>query len=79
MPKISPIPARELRKIFERAGFKCTRTKGDHFSYTKEGVIRPIIIPDWPEVPVFIIKNNLRSAGISREEYFELLEGVIKE
>jgi len=63
----------------ERAGFKCVRTKGDHSAYTKEGVIRPIIIPDWPEVPVFIIKNNLRSAGISREEYFDLLEGIIKE
>jgi len=79
MPKISPIPSRQLKKVFERAGFKCVRTKGDHSAYTKEGVIRPIIIPDWLEVPVFIIKNNLRSAGISREEYFDLLEGVIKE
>jgi predicted RNA binding protein YcfA (HicA-like mRNA interferase family) len=74
MPKITPIPARQLRRVFEKAGFKCVRTKGDHFAYSKEGVIRPIIIPDWPEVPVFIIKNNLRSAGISRDEYFNLLE-----
>jgi predicted RNA binding protein YcfA (HicA-like mRNA interferase family) len=73
MPKISPIPAKRLRKVFEKAGFKCVRTTGDHFVYSREGVIRPIIIPNWPEVPVFIIKNNLRSAGISREEYFELL------
>jgi predicted RNA binding protein YcfA (HicA-like mRNA interferase family) len=78
MPKISPIPAKRLRRVFEKAGFKCIRTKGDHFVYIKEGVIRPIIIPDWPEVPVFIIKNNLRSAGISREEYFDILEGGIK-
>jgi len=41
--------------------------------YTKAGIARPIVIPDWPEVPVFIIKNNLRSANISREEYFLLL------
>jgi predicted RNA binding protein YcfA (HicA-like mRNA interferase family) len=74
MPKIIPIPARVLRRVFEKAGFKCVRSKGDHFAYIKEGVIRPIIIPDWPEVPVFIIKNNLRSAGIDREEYFKLLE-----
>jgi predicted RNA binding protein YcfA (HicA-like mRNA interferase family) len=74
MPKISPIPAKRLRRVFEKAGFKCVRTKGDHFVYTREGVIRPIIIPDWQEVPVFIIKNNLRSAGMSREEYFALLE-----
>jgi predicted RNA binding protein YcfA (HicA-like mRNA interferase family) len=74
MPRISPIPSKRLQRLFEKAGFTCVRTEGDHFVYTKKGVIRPIVIPDWPEVPVFIIKNNLRSAGISREEYFNLLE-----
>jgi predicted RNA binding protein YcfA (HicA-like mRNA interferase family) len=73
MPKISPIPARKLMKVFEKAGFSCVRIEGDHYVYTKEGVIRPIVIPDWREIPVFIIKNNLRSANISREEYFTLL------
>ena len=76
MPRIVPIPARRLRRLFEKAGFKCVRIEGDHHVYTKRGVRRPIVIPDWPEIPVFIIKNNLRSAGISREEYFNLLEEV---
>ena len=75
MPRIVPIPARELRKVFEKAGFACVRVEGDHFVYTKEGVPRPVVIPDWPEVPVFIIRNNLRTAGIGREEYFNLLQG----
>jgi len=43
---------------------------------TRKGINRPIVIPDWPDVPVFIIKNNRRSAGISREEDFSLLESV---
>ncbi|MBU2622180.1 MAG: type II toxin-antitoxin system HicA family toxin [Proteobacteria bacterium] len=77
MPKISPIPARKLMRVFERAGFSCVRIEGDHYVYTKDGVARPIVIPDWREVPVFIIKNNLRSANISREEYFTLLTDVI--
>ncbi|MBI5025715.1 MAG: type II toxin-antitoxin system HicA family toxin [Nitrospirae bacterium] len=76
MPKIAPIPSSKLRKVFEKAGFKCVRVEGDHYVYTKPGIPRPIVIPDWPEVPVFIIKNNLRTANISREEYFELLEKV---
>lgn len=76
MPRVTPIPAKRLKKVFEKAGFKCVRTEGDHFVYTKRGTSRPIVIPDWQEVPVFIIKNNLRSAGISREEYFDLLEKV---
>jgi predicted RNA binding protein YcfA (HicA-like mRNA interferase family) len=74
MQHITPIPSRRLRRIFEKAGFTCVRIEGDHYVYTKEGIKRPIVIPEWPEVPVFIIKNNLRSAGISREEYFNLLE-----
>lgn len=73
MPKIVPLPSSKLRKIFEKAGFKCVRVEGDHYVYTKPGIARPIVIPEWPEVPVFIIKNNLRTANISRDEYFELL------
>jgi predicted RNA binding protein YcfA (HicA-like mRNA interferase family) len=76
MPKIVPIPANRLRKLFEKAGFKCVRSEGDHFVYTKQGISRPVVIPDWPEVPVFIIKNNLRTANMSRDEYFELLDKI---
>ena len=63
-------------RVFERAGFTCVRIEGDHYVYTKDDVLRPIVIPDWREIPVFIIKNNLRSANISREEYFTLLAEV---
>lgn len=52
------------------------RIEGDHFVYTKQGVARPVVIPDWNDIPVFIIKNNMRTAGITREEYFSLLEEV---
>ena len=73
MHKIVPVTASKLRKVFEKAGFKCVRIEGDHFVYTKEGISRPVVIPDWKEVPVFIIKNNLRTAGITREEYLSML------
>ena len=76
MFKIVPIPASRLRKVFEKAGFKCVRIEGDHYVYTKQGVMRPVVIPDWSEVPVFIIKNNMRTTGISRERYFQLLKKV---
>lgn len=76
MSRITAIPAWKLRKVMEKAGFKCMRTEGDHFVFVKPGVARPVVIPDWDEVPVFIIKNNLRTAGISRDEYFELLSNV---
>jgi len=37
---------------------------------------RPLVIPKWEEVPVFIIKNNLRSAGLTREQYFDFLARI---
>ena len=73
MPKLSPVHFRRLAEVFEAAGFTHVRTEGDHMVFTKPGVIRPVVIPRYAAVPVFIIKNNLRTAGISRERYLELL------
>ena len=44
--------------------------------FTKAGIKRPIVVPRYNPVPVFIIRNVLRTAQISRERYFELLERV---
>ncbi len=74
MPRIVPLPSDKLRKVFEKLGFECTRIEGDHFVYTKDGILRPVVIPNRKEVPVFIIKNNLRTGCINREEYFAILE-----
>ncbi len=41
--------------------------------YVKPGLARPVVIPKYASIPVFVIKNNLRTAGISRERYLELL------
>jgi predicted RNA binding protein YcfA (HicA-like mRNA interferase family) len=73
MPKLSPVPYKELVRVFEAAGFTCVREEGDHMILTRPGVIRPVVIPKYPSVPVFIIRNNLRTAGMSREQYLELL------
>ncbi|MGA3023530.1 MAG: type II toxin-antitoxin system HicA family toxin [Bryobacteraceae bacterium] len=73
MPKLSPVSYKRLAAVFEAEGFSCVRTEGDHMVFTKPGVIRPVVIPRYAAVPVFIIKNNLRTAGISRDRYFQLL------
>lgn len=74
MSKIRPISWRKLAKIFELDGWKLSRIKGDHMVYTKDGFLRPIVIPKDSVVEVFIIKNNIKTAIISRERYFELLK-----
>jgi predicted RNA binding protein YcfA (HicA-like mRNA interferase family) len=73
MPRITPTHSRKLEKVLLAKGFRFARQKGDHRTYVKEGAARPVVVPTYDEVPVPIITNNLRTAGISREEYFELL------
>lgn len=75
MPRLTPQHYRVLIKIFESAGFVVKRTRGSHIIMNKTGVDRPIVIPKYNEVDVDIIKANLRTAQLSREEYFRLLEG----
>lgn len=74
MPKIVPVHYRRLVCILEHDLFLLSRSHGDHLVYTKMGVKRPIIIPAYKDVPVFVIKNLLHTANMTRERYFELLD-----
>jgi hypothetical protein len=40
------------------------------------GAKRAVVIPEYNEIDVEIIKNNMRTAGMTREEYFDLLKKV---
>ncbi len=73
MPKLRPVSYKQLAKVFEADGFRCVRTEGDHMVFTKPGIVRPVVVPKYAAVPVFIIENNLGTRGISRDRYFELL------
>lgn len=76
MPPIKPIHYRDLAKIFEKADWIYIRTKGDHMIFTKKAFLRPVVIPKYKSIPVFIIKNNLRTAKISNSDYFKLLKKI---
>jgi predicted RNA binding protein YcfA (HicA-like mRNA interferase family) len=73
MLRLSPVSYGVLVCVFKLEGFICVREEGDHMIFTKRSVLRPIVIPKYKNVPVFIIKNNMRSAGMTRERYFEHL------
>ena len=76
MPRFAPEHWRKLETVFVAAGFRFARQEGSHRSYVKDGASRPVVIPAYKEVPVFIIRNNLKTAGLSRDEYFRLLAQV---
>jgi predicted RNA binding protein YcfA (HicA-like mRNA interferase family) len=75
-PRITPLSWKILEKIFILDGFVYKKTRGDHRLYEKPGVIRPIVIPMYDEVDDDIIHTNMRTAGMSRDRYFELLKKV---
>lgn len=75
--KIIPIHYETLIKIFELDGFVIRRKKGDHIIMTKPGLKRPLVIKTSPRlVPVTHIRTNMTTAGMTREQYFELLNKV---
>lgn len=73
---MTPVHWRRLERVFEAAGFRFARHEDSHRSYVKAGVLRPVVIPTYDQVPVSVIRSNLATAGLSREDYFRLLETV---
>jgi len=63
-------------RIFEAAGCVYVRTQEDHLVYHYPGAKRPVVIPKYKEVPVFIIRNNMKVVGMSVEEYITILNKV---
>jgi len=74
MPALIPIKRAKFEKFLLFIGCKYKRSKGDHFIYDREDLKRPIVITADREVPVFIIRNNLRTLGLSVEEFLTILE-----
>lgn len=73
--RIVPVRHQILVRVFELDGFEVRRIRGDHVMMTKPGVRRPVVIKTSPgEVPVTHILTNMRTAGMSRETYFRLLD-----
>jgi len=73
---IKPTDYQTPAKIFESAGCKYVRTHGDHMIYHYPGALRPVVIPMYREVPVFIIRNNMKTIGMSIEEYRKIFEEI---
>jgi predicted RNA binding protein YcfA (HicA-like mRNA interferase family) len=67
MPAVRPVHYQRLIRVFEQDGFRFDRPEGDHRIYVKAGAKRPLVIPTYHSVPIFIIKNLLRTSGMGRD------------
>jgi predicted RNA binding protein YcfA (HicA-like mRNA interferase family) len=64
---------RLFEKFLLAHGCVFKRMKGDHRVYTKPGLKRPVIVPQYDPLPPFIILNNLRVVGVTKEEFLTYL------
>lgn len=75
MRTLTNITVAEFRIVLERLGLSKIRTKGGHEAWMRAEMTRPVIIQTHINpIPEFIVRNNLRNIGISKQEFLELLE-----
>lgn len=73
--KLSNISIAQFREFLFEIG--CTRIsiEGGHEKWHKNGCLRPIIIHTHIDpIPEFIIKNNLRSLGLTRKDFIDWMK-----
>lgn len=75
MPKIPPHSGKESIEAFKKDGYELIRVSGDHFALWKDGLFRPLIVPLQKELPQAVVMSNLRTAGMTKGRYLELLTG----
>ncbi len=76
MPKLGPVDWRTLIRIFQMFGCQYKRKEGPHHVLRYPGARRAVVIPEYDEIDVEIIKNNMRTVNMTREQYFDLLSRV---
>lgn len=76
MPRITPVDWRTLVRVFELFGCEYRRKTGSHHVLIHPDARRAVVIPEYDEIDPEIIKNNMRTVGMTREAYFELLKRV---
>lgn len=74
MSRITPTDYKTLLKIFQLFGCMYKRKKGSHHILNYPGAKRAIVIPEYEEIDIEIIKNNMRTVGMTREQYVDLLK-----
>lgn len=74
MARLTPISWREFEKFLLFLDCQFKRQKGSHRIYTRSGLKRPLVVPAYGTIPIFVIRNNLRILNITVEEYLEILK-----
>lgn len=73
MPKPPSIPGKEAVRVFEKTGWTVARQRGSHVILTKPGSIYSLSIPLHEVLGPGLLRDQIRKAGLSIEEFIALL------
>lgn len=67
---IKNVSLASFKRFLKYKGLKHIRTTGGHEVYSKKELLRPVILQSHIDpVPIHIIKSNLRTIGVSLQEF----------
>lgn len=73
MPKLPRISGQQAVRAFEKAEWRVVRQRGSHVVMTKTGSIVTLSVPLHTELGPGLLRDQIRKAGLSVEEFIELL------
>ena len=73
MGQLGNISGKEAARAFEKAGWQVLGQVGSHLMLTKEGVRANLSVPQHKELSVGTLRKLIRVAGLSVDDFLELL------
>jgi predicted RNA binding protein YcfA (HicA-like mRNA interferase family) len=74
MPKLpTDLSGREVRTALERIGFVFRRQRGSHMILRRDDPYARVVVPDHKRVRIGTLRRILSEAGLSVEEFLELI------
>jgi predicted RNA binding protein YcfA (HicA-like mRNA interferase family) len=73
MSRLPGLSGRDCVKALEKAGFQMIRQKGSHISLVREKPFAQVVVPDHKELDRGTLRSIIRLAGLSVDEFLELL------
>lgn len=73
MGRLNNISGKEAAKAFAKVGWEAVGQVGSHLVMTKAGIKANLSIPQHKELSVGTLRALIRNAGMSVEDFIELL------
>lgn len=74
MPGLGTVPFGRFEKFLLHIGCVFDRQKGDHRIYKRADLKRPLVVPFKNPLPAFIVRNNLRTLGMTTGQFLDILK-----